>query len=108
MAEILDPRQIDTRGGQRSEGADVRRFRRARHLGDDDPAAFDGNQVSEGSSDLDSDAHIRCLPAVMLGRFGTRCQRRNSEARSDKAQTETRDDALRRKVRPAGAVEQGA
>ena len=34
-------------------------LRRARHLGDDDLAAFDRHQVGEGAADLDAYAHER-------------------------------------------------
>ena len=37
VAEIIDAGQIDARGGECGEGADVGTAGRARHLGDDDP-----------------------------------------------------------------------
>jgi hypothetical protein len=66
VAEILYARQVDARGGQRRERADIRAFGRARHLGDDDPAAVHRYQVGEGAADLNAHAHSNASSCTML------------------------------------------
>ena len=69
VAEILYARQVDARGGECREGADVGAPGRARHFGDDDAATLDRHEVGKGAADFHADTHwLSARPAWLAAR----------------------------------------